>query len=376
MDIVLCFNSKVFPRSTIEYFISIVKEQSQILIAEKLPKSALKQENEEVYFLVGATHTTLKHIKEQKEKNVHASLVDEKSLMGFSSGERIDLLMFELNRLIVCTPAIGSTASIPKPFEENDSLLAQSFQSKLLNYCFPLHDHTERQELVETWVKKWKDRQPIDLIHRYFGEEIGFYFAFLGVYTHWLVLPTVLGVLAFAVDFLSSWGAYGRAIFSLFVTSWATAFLKFWKRRESLLRNQWDINTTDLLDLDQERPDFTGERRFDPIEFRHFTYFSPIKRMQRYLLTSVVTIAVLASILQLMFTYFLVEQWFAETVTPEKVWHGYYQYISLLPSVSYSVVVLLLDMKYLDLATYLTKYENHRTDADVSGLFIKFIPDV
>ncbi len=87
--------------------------------------------------------------------------------------------------------------------------------------------------------------------------------------------------------------------------------------------------------------------------------------MQRYLVTSAVTLVVLGVILKLMFLYFHIEKWFGEQLTEEKGWDGYYQYASLAPSVAYSIVVLLLDMKYLDLATLLTKYENHRTDADV-----------
>ncbi|KAJ0403190.1 hypothetical protein ATCC90586_000161 [Pythium insidiosum] len=87
-------------------------------------------------------------------------------------------------------------------------------------------------------------------------------------------------------------------------------------------------------------------------------------RMQRYLWTSFVTLVVLIVIYRLMFFYFHAEEWFAEAITPEKGWEGYYQYVALVPSITYSVVVLLLDMKYLEFATYLTKYENHRTDAD------------
>ncbi|KAJ0399793.1 hypothetical protein P43SY_002938 [Pythium insidiosum] len=94
-----------------------------------------------------------------------------------------------------------------------------------------------------------------------------------------------------------------------------------------------------------------------------FIVATPV-RMQRYLWTSFVTLVVLIVIYRLMFFYFHAEEWFAEAITPEKGWEGYYQYVALVPSITYSVVVLLLDMKYLEFATYLTKYENHRTDAD------------
>jgi anoctamin-10 len=385
-DVVLCFDVKAFSPAAIAFFLDSVRAQSRLRIDKKRVHShkpitatatgddATVQDPEvmaeaqgEAYYLVGATTEVLKQIKARKRKMQHAEIFDETDGKPLTSGERIELLMFELNRLLVFAPASGTEASIPSPFQVNDSLFAQALHSRLIKEHFPLHDDRERHDLVETWVKKYDQPQPLDAVHDYFGDEIGFYFAFLGMYTKWLVVPTAIGVVVFLVEALTPWSAYGRAFYSLFITSWATAFLKFWRRRESTLRDQWDISVTDTLALDQERPEFSGERRYDPVEDRHFTYFSSIKRMQRYLVTSVVTLAVLGVILKLMFLYFDIDKWVGEQVTLEKGWDGYYQYASLAPSVAYSIVVLLLDMKYLELATWLTKMENHRTDADVRG---------
>jgi len=45
---------------------------------------------------------------------------------------------------------------------------------------------------------KWEDNiQPINFIAEYYGEKMGFYFAWLTHYTAWLFLLSILGVIAF-----------------------------------------------------------------------------------------------------------------------------------------------------------------------------------
>ncbi|GLD94885.1 hypothetical protein PINS_up003510 [Pythium insidiosum] len=380
MDVVICFDTKAFPRDAMEFFVSTVQQQSRLLITPKpVAKKAIAADadpkpaqEEEIVYLVGATADVLEHIRARKDQSTGFRLPNKDPTVAkpLTSGQRIDLIMYELRRLCVLAPSNGTEASIPKPFHENDALLAHALHSRLITQCFPLHDDEERHELVETWVKKWKDPQPLDAVRDYFGDEIGYYFGFLGMYSTWLIVPSLLGVLVFAIEIFSSWGAYGRAIYSLFITSWTTAFLKFWKRRESALRSRWGATVLNAPELEQERPDFTGERKFDDIEERYYTHFSSLKRMQRYLWTSFVTLVVLVVIYRLMFFYFHAEEWAAEAITPENGWKGYSQYVALAPSITYSVVVLLLDMKYLEFATYLTKYENHRTDADFSNALV------
>ena len=63
-----------------------------------------------------------------------------------------------------------------------------------------------REELRRTWAKysMWYKHQPIEKIRDYFGEKIGFYFAWLGAYTTWLVVPSVVGVLVFIYGLASA----------------------------------------------------------------------------------------------------------------------------------------------------------------------------
>uniref|UniRef100_A0AAY4BAA4 Anoctamin n=1 Tax=Denticeps clupeoides TaxID=299321 RepID=A0AAY4BAA4_9TELE len=126
--------------------------------------------------------------------------------------------------------------------------------------------------------------QPISLIRKYFGEKIGLYFAWLGVYTQMLIPASLVGVIVFlygcvTVDDdipsmeicdvrknftmcplcdrvcsywnLSSACATARAshlfdnpatvFFSIFMALWAAMFMEHWKRRQMRLNYEWDL---------------------------------------------------------------------------------------------------------------------------------------
>ncbi|XP_028306534.1 anoctamin-1 isoform X3 [Gouania willdenowi] len=165
--------------------------------------------------------------------------------------------------------------------------------------AYPLHDgsftrrgrrdqRNDRQLLYEEWANYGVmcKYQPVDLIRKYFGEQIGFYFAWLGVYTQLLIPPSVLGIFVFlygifTVDdnvpsqetcdnglnitmcplcdavcdywHLSSVCSQARAsylfdngatvLFAIFMSLWAALFLEHWKRRQMYLKHSWDLTS-------------------------------------------------------------------------------------------------------------------------------------
>uniref|UniRef100_I3KD17 Anoctamin n=1 Tax=Oreochromis niloticus TaxID=8128 RepID=I3KD17_ORENI len=124
-------------------------------------------------------------------------------------------------------------------------------------------------------------------VHRkYFGEQIGLYFAWLGVYTQLLIPPSVLGIIVFLYGILtvdtnvpsqetcndslnitmcplcdgvcdywrlSSVCSLARAsylfdngatvLFAIFMSLWAAWFLEHWKRRQMYLKHTWDLTS-------------------------------------------------------------------------------------------------------------------------------------
>jgi anoctamin-7 len=79
--------------------------------------------------------------------------------------------------------------------------------------AFPLHDgdfnlnsnSNPRSNLRDNWANYacWFKFQPIDHIREYFGEKIAIYFIWLGSYTIWLLLPAIVGLVVFLINFFS-----------------------------------------------------------------------------------------------------------------------------------------------------------------------------
>ncbi|KAM7396662.1 hypothetical protein PAMP_019688 [Pampus punctatissimus] len=172
-----------------------------------------------------------------------------------------------------------------------NSLLARG----VYDSAFPLHDLLHEEWANYGVMHKY---QPVDLIRKYFGEQIGLYFAWLGVYTQLLIPPSVLGIIVFlygiftvdtnvpsqetcddnlnitmcplcdgVCDYwrLSTVCSLARAsylfdngatvLFAIFMSLWAACFLEHWKRRQMCLKHTWDL--TSLEDEEEElRPEY------------------------------------------------------------------------------------------------------------------------
>ncbi|XP_039236106.1 anoctamin-2 [Pipra filicauda] len=171
--------------------------------------------------------------------------------------------------------------------------------------AYPLHDGhyegqnddmNERKLLYREWARygAFYKFQPIQLIRKYFGEKIGLYFAWLGLYTEFLIPSSVVGIIVFLYgcitiesdipskemcdqrnaftmcplcdNFCDYWNlssacATARAshlfdnpatvFFSIFMALWATMFLEQWKRLQMRLSYFWDLTG---LEEEEEHP--------------------------------------------------------------------------------------------------------------------------
>ncbi|XP_036835494.1 anoctamin-1 isoform X7 [Oncorhynchus mykiss] len=161
--------------------------------------------------------------------------------------------------------------------------------------AYPLHDGdvdgenvepNDRKLLYEEWASYsvFYKYQPIGLVRKYFGEKIGLYFAWLGLYTQMLIPASLVGVIVFlygcatvdnnipsmeichprnnitmcplcdrACNYWKLKEACGTArashlfdnpatvFFSIFMALWAAMFMEHWKRRQMRLNYEWDL---------------------------------------------------------------------------------------------------------------------------------------
>ncbi|XP_028810695.1 anoctamin-2b isoform X2 [Denticeps clupeoides] len=204
-------------------------------------------------------------------------------------------IVYEILRRTACTrtcQTMGITTLIAKGVYES---------------AFPLHDgdfkgaesaeeRNDRQILHDEWARYgvFYKYQPVDLIRKYFGEKIGLYFAWLGVYTQLLIPASLVGIIVFlygcatldtnvpslemcdtmqnftmcplcdgACDYweLSTACSTARAshlfdnpatvFFAIFMSLWAAMFLEHWKRRQISLNHSWDLTG---MEEEEEHP--------------------------------------------------------------------------------------------------------------------------
>uniref|UniRef100_A0A8C9R1R5 Anoctamin n=1 Tax=Scleropages formosus TaxID=113540 RepID=A0A8C9R1R5_SCLFO len=168
-----------------------------------------------------------------------------------------------------------------------DSIVNGILQSGDIAYAFFfIQKLVPLQVLHDEWARYgvFYKYQPIDLIRKYFGEKIGLYFAWLGLYTQLLIPASVVGTIVFLYGcatldsnvpslemcsegknftmcplcdrvcdywYLSSACSTARAshlfdnpatvLFAIFMSLWAAMFLELWKRRQMCLSYRWDL---------------------------------------------------------------------------------------------------------------------------------------
>ncbi|XP_069479542.1 anoctamin-1 isoform X2 [Ambystoma mexicanum] len=210
-------------------------------------------------------------------------LFDLSNRDSFFDSKTRSTIVYEILKRTTCTKAKYSMGIT--------SLLANGVYSA----AYPLHDgdyegegseNNDRKILCDEWASygAFYKYQPIDLVRKYFGEKIGLYFAWLGVYTQMLIPASVVGIIVFlygcaTVDEnipsmemcdqrynitmcplcdktctywkMSSACATSRAshlfdnpatvFFSVFMALWAATFMEHWKRRQMRLNYRWDL---------------------------------------------------------------------------------------------------------------------------------------
>ncbi|OQS02077.1 anoctamin [Thraustotheca clavata] len=383
---------KVRSLDEMAFFLREVQDQSELVLRVKSDSVILHDDNPAenngaAYLLVGtnseAVYSRLAEacsLRKQttKGKWVHYSeatasefAADENGVVKFTSGEKIDLILYQLRKLNVFLED-GETNNF---FNNGDPLFQKAIDKGLITSFFPLHDVVERTHLMESWVKQKSAlaRVPVMLVRDYCGNEVGFYFAFLGLYTRYLIYPTIVGLAVTLYQTFYGASNFGSALYAVFVVAWAVGFLEAWKRRQSELAWNWGASLDDgdeMLSSEKVREEFEGDVVYDDIDEAYHKVFSFTQRLKRYAITIPILLLTVLAIVIFMLVYFQVEEYVRHNVTPANGWTHGLQYVANLPSAVYAGAVFVIDQQYGALATRLNDYENHRTEMDYTNALI------
>mmetsp|Transcript_25102 Transcript_25102/g.35389 ORF Transcript_25102/g.35389 Transcript_25102/m.35389 type:complete len:958 (-) Transcript_25102:39-2912(-) len=220
---------------------------------------------------------------------------------------------------------------------------------------FPVHHHPKRLSLIENmgWLSVFKP--PLDQIKDYYGEQLGLYFAFLSLYTKFLIPAGIVG-LGFTVGQALKWEVDfdGMYVFGVLICIWTTTFLEYLKREVARLRVRWGMDN--FHEIEAVRPEFEGETRHSPITGKFEEFFDPLEKLRRLAISYASIITYVAALIgavigTLLFRVVLKDEF--NMLTKD---------ITLISAVVNAVVINVFNAVYGKISEILNDYENHKTD--------------
>eukprot|EP00096_Caligus_rogercresseyi_P011744 TRINITY_DN4727_c0_g1_i1.p1 TRINITY_DN4727_c0_g1~~TRINITY_DN4727_c0_g1_i1.p1 ORF type:complete len:624 (+),score=113.08 TRINITY_DN4727_c0_g1_i1:757-2628(+) len=236
---------------------------------------------------------------------------------------------------------------------KNYPVLAAYREANLIE-SFPTHNDTLLSKLYSEWNTF---RPPIDAIRNYFGENVALYISFLSFYTMFLSTTSFLGMLQFILDYLFGVDyLYSNIVFAVLNLATVTVFLEIWKRRSN--DHAYDWASSGKLRHKKPRPEYRGVLKENSISGEMEVYYSPYKTIKKL---AFVSIPITSLCLLLAFIFMLAsfkadelfEIWFADS--------PYGLILMNVPTIIYSIMIMIFNRYYLHMAHYMTEWENHRT---------------
>uniref|UniRef100_A0A8W7M3E2 Anoctamin n=1 Tax=Anopheles arabiensis TaxID=7173 RepID=A0A8W7M3E2_ANOAR len=294
--------------------------------------------------------------------------------------------------------------------------------------CFPLHegrydkDHSsgalfDRRLLYLEWARpiKWYKKQPLCLVRKYFGDKIALYFSWLGFYTKMLYAPAIVGLFCFLYGLatmdssdniptkeICDENGPGKTMlcplcdracsyqqlhescffaqltylfdnpstvfFAIFMSFWATTFLELWKRKQSVLVWEWDLQN--IENEEDMRPEFettVKTFRINPVTREKEPYMPTWTRAVRFVATSSAVLFMISVVLGAVLGTIIYRISLVSVIysgggsffrTHAKL------FTTMTAALINLIIIMLLTRIYHKLALYLTNMENPRTQTE------------
>ena len=240
-----------------------------------------------------------------------------------------------------------------------------AYQERNLLTVFPVHDTEELGKLRAYWRSSNPLSPPLDQIRNYFGESVALYWSFAESYTKLLVLITIFGLIEWFCETQGINHVYSNVAFSFLNLFCLALFCEIWKRQSNEHSFFW--GTSGKLRLKPPRPEYRGDLRKHPVTGKLEMYYSEKKRLKRMFLVSIpVTILCLVVAFILMIMSFEADRMMMEFLIDPETGEASGDFISKIlaniPSIIYSLIIIIFNKIYLKVGRVLTNSENHRTE--------------
>lgn len=249
------------------------------------------------------------------------------------------------------------------------------------------------RDCADTWPKLLV-YQPLEEVHDYFGDDIGLFFCWLDRYTR------ALGLMSFYGTFVMGWQLRDGVgpdenpytlVYSIYVGIWSILFLQSWNRREVELRFLWGLNR--LKHRDETRREFMSgpNATLEVNPDTGLQYYVVKHAMDQWIRKAISFISVLilmcitvASSTMAILVRYLKDEVRTELISTNEdfengsaggdiisLQHYFYsRKYEILSAFLGLFIIVIFGMIFEGLATKLTNYENHRTQAEYDDSLI------
>ncbi|EDO33029.1 predicted protein, partial [Nematostella vectensis] len=252
---------------------------------------------------------------------------------------------------------------------KNRAIVPKLVSKGVVSSIYPLHEAQKLKLLEKKWFLNVSAKLPLDDIKEYFGETMAMYFAFLQFYSMTLI-PPVLLIVVFALS--NAHDQTKNTVFAVLNLLWATIFLEAWKRRCSEMSFKWGT-LKGGIEVEEPRPNYWGPLRISPITGHQEQYYSPLKRkLKTYGISYPIVLLCMKVATVVMLLYFKLQFYMEEKYGKDDSIIA--TVLLMIPSVSYSVMIAVLNNIYHRIALWLTEWENHRLESSYNNhLIVKLV---
>ena len=260
----------------------------------------------------------------------------------------------------------------------------------------PIH-RTGLKEEIWRQTRGFSIMPPVELMRQYYGEEIAFYFAWMGVLTKWLCFPGIVGLAAYVCRWYredSIMTDEYTPFYGLITFFWSVLFLKWWRRQEVRLSYNWGVlmGEYDKQKYFAVRPEYYGSLRLSPVTGQLEVFYPDYKRRIKLVVSALVTIAMLNAAFWTMILSLNMQgyinpnndpaRWHEGTLhpfhwpmlsrlaEPGEIFDMTSSWRSLIPAVLHVATIFTFNTIYRSVAIRLTKWENHQTQLAFSNSLI------